>query len=41
MVRPALQGKSLIGTKGKLHTYIRLLVEAGMLLALMEFAAHF
>ena len=33
--------KSLISSKGKLHTYIRPLVEAGKLLAPMEFAAHF
>jgi hypothetical protein len=41
MVRPALQGKSLMCKQGKLHTYIRPVVEAGKLLALMEFAAHF
>jgi len=28
MVRPALQGKSLIGTKERLHTYIRPSIEA-------------
>jgi len=28
MVRPALQGESFIGSKGKLRTYIRPLIEA-------------
>jgi hypothetical protein len=41
MVRPALQGKSLMCKQGKLHTYIRPVVEAWKPLALMEFAAHF
>jgi len=38
MVRPALQGPRLVGSKGKLRTYIRPLIEALLPLALMEFA---
>jgi len=37
MVRPALQGASLIGKQGMLHTFIRPVVEAGQLLVLMKF----